>query len=1404
MYGRRGEIISTQKHRNPLRFLFDLFNSVWLGISLIAAILCYSTLGSAVPGFRQAFELTEFQYFNHWVFAALLGLFCISLTVTTVCRIRFNLGNAGVLGVHSGLLILCAGSVLYFGRKIEGDVLLRAPSISIISRDRLRSDPGSAMLDALVAVKGKVWQANMPMIGGRYRLEVVEVHHEDMTTASNVLLEVTVGDEPPRMIEISQSDPAGGLVSLNDQILLQLSPANITDQFYDESTPMLRVTHQGRAVDLELASLPYYKERFVPEAGPIWYSNGAEVTSRRHRPLKPLEYWEMPISPDGSGQAGIAGWPIEIEIDGYLPYAQLERVPVPGGSEFNPIILVELSNDGGGREHWLTAQVPAGSLAELADGSSVEYRWIGAATEIDRAWKAAVDGRHVLEVYVKDKDLRREYDVAAGQTIEVEGSDYTLRVEQLLPSWPLMTAGFEGARTPAALVWVESPNHQFQRSLLERYPGLSQDRDRQGRKILATGGPVDENIEIRYTDASVDRFVVFAGDNLAPTVVHTAPGGQRTIVGLEVGRPFRPGNGASLVLREHLVRPRMTEVPRVIPPSQRRPFSNVRRNHSLMRVVLRSTIEDWSQHIWLPYSLYNADHQGDTPATIVPEVPGLGEVSLVYGRTPRRLPGRITLERLQTDFYPGRQRPSAWTSHIRYEDPDSGRIVRTAAYLNHTARFGPWRVFQATAAGDHESWTGLGVGNRDGVLTMLAGCTLISLGMIYAFAVKPILIRRRRKTLTSIDEWSDPPEDPGMLVRPSPPATSRPPEQVVAAIALVFTIMMGAGARSVFAADGPAGAIWRESGSPAQELLAIQEQGGLDSDTLGALVIQYNARYSTVEAWARNMVDTICGPGSLLGLDPLVAAVELMFNGQSYNDQPIILIKDKALRRDVIAHPVELSDEERSRILRTGMVSFEFLNSPEVVGILATLASDARRKKPMDRLSAAMEHFNHLERSLTIVPSPTGRSDGAWFTVDALFANAGVPSHLVEHHSLQPVPGVSQEAAREILRSYLRLRESWLGRDVAGINAAIGDLERVLPTLAPPGVYPSAAKRRLEVTYHRLHLMRWAWASYIAAFFVSIFAVATRYRWVRAVALVFLLGAVGLHGCALGLRWYVVGRIPVANMYEAVVSSTWLGAMFGLVLEVFTKKRIYLLAAGLLGFFGLALPELNIIHSNIETMMPILDDVMLRIHTVLIIGSYAVITLAFAVANCYLVVSAFRDRTIVAQATIGAELGAILCLIMARVGLLADFNAAGVLLCFGSFIVGGGLSLVGGCAAVLGSPGPASATMEVADWPIRSGVLAEFDLSHRVLLYTATVALFVGLVLGAVWADYSWGRPWGWDPKEVFALNTWLVYAILIHLRLVTRRRALWMSVLSVCGFATMQFNWWVVNFYIVGLHSYA
>ena len=101
-------------------------------------------------------------------------------------------------------------------------------------------------------------------------------------------------------------------------------------------------------------------------------------------------------------------------------------------------------------------------------------------------------------------------------------------------------------------------------------------------------------------------------------------------------------------------------------------------------------------------------------------------------------------------------------------------------------------------------------------------------------------------------------------------------------------------------------------------------------------------------------------------------------------------------------------------------------------------------------------------------------------------------------------------------------------------------------------------------------------------------------------------------------------------------------------------------------------------------------------------------------------------------------------------------------------------------------------------------MLATLDACNLIILQFAFWLLGLGIVLGAVWADESWGRPWGWDPKETFALVTWIVYLIIVHVRYVTPNKAFWTAVLAIVGFFVMLFNWWGVNFFLVGLHSYA
>ncbi len=77
------------------------------------------------------------------------------------------------------------------------------------------------------------------------------------------------------------------------------------------------------------------------------------------------------------------------------------------------------------------------------------------------------------------------------------------------------------------------------------------------------------------------------------------------------------------------------------------------------------------------------------------------------------------------------------------------------------------------------------------------------------------------------------------------------------------------------------------------------------------------------------------------------------------------------------------------------------------------------------------------------------------------------------------------------------------------------------------------------------------------------------------------------------------------------------------------------------------------------------------------------------------------------------------------------------------------------------------------------------------------------LVFGAIWAETAWGAWWSWDPKETWALVTWLIYTAYLHTRLVKRLRGTASAVLALAGFAATVFTFFGVNYLLPGLHAY-
>ncbi|HEX9191074.1 MAG TPA: c-type cytochrome biogenesis protein CcsB [Candidatus Deferrimicrobiaceae bacterium] len=95
------------------------------------------------------------------------------------------------------------------------------------------------------------------------------------------------------------------------------------------------------------------------------------------------------------------------------------------------------------------------------------------------------------------------------------------------------------------------------------------------------------------------------------------------------------------------------------------------------------------------------------------------------------------------------------------------------------------------------------------------------------------------------------------------------------------------------------------------------------------------------------------------------------------------------------------------------------------------------------------------------------------------------------------------------------------------------------------------------------------------------------------------------------------------------------------------------------------------------------------------------------------------------------------------------------------------------------------------------------DINYRCLTIGFPL-LTLGIITGSIWAEYAWGSYWSWDPKEVWSLITWLLYAALLHGRLTVGWRGRKAAILAIVGFGAILFTFLGVNLLLPGLHTYS
>ncbi len=620
----------------------------------------------------------------------------------------------------------------------------------------------------------------------------------------------------------------------------------------------------------------------------------------------------------------------------------------------------------------------------------------------------------------------------------------------------------------------------------------------------------------------------------------------------------------------------------------------------------------------------------------------------------------------------------------------------------------------------------------------------------------------------------------------------------------------------------------------------------VDLDPLYKTAVQADGRLRSFESHAKTFMGMVTGPRSIAEQSNGFTYLDLMFRPEAYADADLIFVKNKEVRQqilDAIGDSPQFSSERRDEIFKRGLFPQNVFEIPAVAGLIQRLGQDLiRTSKVVDAINSALAVADPrvLSENLRLIAPPGGEVDKPWLAMAQLVATGGAPQDSV-HGSLsskpRPIEGLSSELQDQLIQSWSALRIGWTNQDPTVVNEQIAKLASLLPTVSP-SIYPSTGRLAMESWYFRSKSMNWIWLFYLASVIPLLMSVIYKWDWARKTGMALFVFAFLAQSASVGIRWYISGRWPNSNMFEAVTTASWFGGVGAIILEWIARRsllrNIFALGSAVVSMAALMaayfLPAQ--LDSSINNKMAALNDVWLYIHTNVIIWSYAVIGLACIPALLLLRhrwCRAWDEGTIpklrlflLPAALVVLNYTAYKLLMSAispeHYGLEHRERLGAIGACWGSLVIvfleaiGAKARAAMGAKIERSSAGGTASMLSTASYAGGSSFLqAEkptatqiYDGATMVLVELSFIMLWAGIVMGAIWADHSWGRPWGWDPKEVFALNTFLIFLVLLHVRLKVRDKGFWTAVLAIVGFEVMMFNWIVVNFVISGLHSYA
>ncbi|MBD2592853.1 c-type cytochrome biogenesis protein CcsB [Nostoc spongiaeforme FACHB-130] len=311
------------------------------------------------------------------------------------------------------------------------------------------------------------------------------------------------------------------------------------------------------------------------------------------------------------------------------------------------------------------------------------------------------------------------------------------------------------------------------------------------------------------------------------------------------------------------------------------------------------------------------------------------------------------------------------------------------------------------------------------------------------------------------------------------------------------------------------------------------------------------------------------------------------------------------------------------------------------------------------------------------------------------------------------------------------------------------------------------------------------------------------------------LGALGTAGMAianlciatlLGARWIEAGYFPLSNLYESLFFLTWGITAVHLIAENGTRSRLVgvfttPVAMGITAFAALTLPSTM---QAAEPLVPALKSNWLMMHVSVMMLSYSALMVGSILAIAFLVVT--RGQKIELQgSSVGTGGYRSNGYRLHKAGELVTQPATNVAENNGSarrFETNTNNGNTAVLNLVTTAPSEATATAAVLS-PQRLSLADTLDnISYRIIGLGFPL-LTIGIIAGGVWANEAWGSYWSWDPKETWALITWLVFAAYLHARITRGWQGRRPAILAASGFVVVWICYLGVNLLGKGLHSY-